>query len=93
MKKLSQEHVAKMNSAREAARKTQPKVNVSTLQRRRKNPEELPSRTLAIRNYCRECLGWDAAEHSSLTAAVKACTVRACWLHPYRCGAVDPEEY
>lgn len=87
--KLTEEHKRKMQLAR--GKSVSP--NVRGIHMRRKEPGEVSSRSDAIKNFCRECLGWDSGGCGSMAAAVKACNVRCCWLHPYRMGAVDPEEY
>lgn len=60
--------------------------------RRRRHPGEVVTRSASIRNFCRECLGWDAAGCGSLAAAVAECSARECWLWPWRNGAIEVDD-
>jgi len=59
---------------------------------RRREPDQVPSLSTAIRAQCRECCGWDADGHQSLAANVEACPARECWLWPWRSGALLADE-
>ncbi|MFH1731225.1 MAG: hypothetical protein ABIF82_06205 [Planctomycetota bacterium] len=55
-------------------------VQRGVLRRRRREPHEIikpPSK--AIRSFCLECVGWNAAE-------VERCSAPECHLWPYRMG-------
>lgn len=56
---------------------------------RRRLPGEVVTRSAAIRNFCRECLGWDPAGAGSMAEAVRRCTTEECWLHQWRNGPLD----
>lgn len=49
------------------------------VRRRRRSPGELATPLTAIRNHCLECCGYNSGE-------VSRCSVRQCWLYPYRSG-------
>lgn len=50
--------------------------------RRRREPGECAGRSVAIRNHCIECMGYNATE-------VRECTSPKCWLYPWRMGRLD----
>jgi hypothetical protein len=52
---------------------------VRTVLRRSRRPGEVAIRSIAIRNWCLECVGWEFCE-------VTRCTGRDCWFRPYRMG-------
>jgi hypothetical protein len=58
-------------------------MKTTTIARRRRHPREVATPRTAMRNFCLECMGWDAAE-------VKCCTAPACWLWPYRLARTGP---
>lgn len=66
-------------------------INCRKLKRRRRKPGEVATRTVAIQNMCRECMGFTADDMPSLAATVKACTAYECWLWPWRNGKIDEE--
>ena len=47
-------------------------------------PGEVATRSVAIRNHCLECCGYNNAE-------VRRCSGPECWLYPYRMGTLDRE--
>jgi hypothetical protein len=55
----------------------------TTIARRRRHPGEVATPRTAMRNFCLECMGWNAPE-------VGKCTAPACWLWPYRLGQSGP---
>ena len=55
------------------------------IQKRPRKPGEIPTRKQAIRNFCVQCMGYEAAE-------VRRCTAPGCWLYPYRMGTVTKEK-
>ena len=59
-------------------------TNVQRLVTRRREPHEIPSRTYAIYNQCRECRGWEG-DGRSLAEEVAACPNDSCLLWPLRC--------
>lgn len=58
---------------------------------RRREPGELISRSAAIRNHCRECVGWHAGGLGSVAAAIRECPAVECWLWPWRNGPMGRE--
>ena len=50
-----------------------------TILRRRRNPDEVTTARIAIRNHCLECVGYVVSE-------VERCTSPECWLYPWRMG-------
>ncbi len=52
--------------------------------KRRRQPEEIPTARVAIRNHCCECVSWVLSE-------VEKCTAPECWLYPWRLGKTPPE--
>ena len=66
--------------------KTRPRcaINMRRLVKRRREPHEIPSRTYAIYNRCRECRGWEG-DGRSLAEEVAACPNDSCLLWPLRC--------
>ena len=48
-----------------------------TILRRRRNPDEVTTARIAIRNHCLECVGYVVSE-------VERCTSPECWLYPWR---------
>jgi len=62
------------------------------LVKRRRCKNEIPSRKVAIKNHCWECMGWDSGGLSSVSANVKACTAKECWLYPWRNGPVEGDK-
>ena len=48
-------------------------------QARRRKPNECARPLQAVRNFCVECMGYNANE-------VKRCTAPQCWLYPLRMG-------
>lgn len=80
---------------RERARQAKarsPKVNMRSLVRRDRVEGELPTSRLAIQNFCRSCLGFEADDGRTLRASVAACEAQHCWLWPYRVGGQVKEE-
>jgi len=69
----------------------QGKINCRTLERRRRRLHEIPTKAVAIRNFCRECLGFDSGGEGSLQAAIAKCPAYECWLYPWRNGKLDEE--
>jgi len=65
--------------------KTRPRcaINMRRLVKRRREPHEIPSRTYAIYNQCRECRGWEG-DGRSLADEVAACPNTDCLLWPVR---------
>jgi len=59
-------------------------INMRRLVKRRREPHEIPSRTYAIFNQCRECRGWEG-DGRSLAEEVAACPNDSCLLWPLRC--------
>ena len=55
-----------------------------TVVKRRREPDEFPTATVAIRNFCLECVGYNHAE-------VTKCTDPGCWLFPRRERKTPPE--
>lgn len=91
---MTEEQKEKLRRGREnSVPKDKVNPNVRGIQVRRKESHEIASRSYSIQNYCRECLGWDRGDSKNLAQAVRDCNVRACWLHPWRCGVPSPEEY
>lgn len=72
--KLSEERLKALLEGREKAAK---QVNAKGVKRRRRKPDEVASRSIAIRNFCLECMGY-------LSPEVEQCTDIGCWLYPYR---------
>jgi len=68
-------------------------INMRRLVKRRREPGETPSMKCATQNFCRECMGWDAAESGSLAQAIRECSAAECWLYPWRTGKLDVETY
>jgi len=58
---------------------------ITTVKKRRREPGEIATRAIAIRNHCLECTGYIPAE-------VKICCGPKCWLYPYRLGRETTEE-
>ncbi len=52
---------------------------ITRILRRRREPGEVATPIIAIRNFCLECCGYQPSE-------VKLCTAPKCWLYPYRFG-------
>ena len=52
---------------------------VTRLKTRDRKPDEIPTARVAIRNFCRACMGYQPT-------LVKGCTDPACWLYPWRVG-------
>jgi hypothetical protein len=76
-------------AAIEARRRRSSKINVRTLKRRDREPGEFPTTRVAIQNFCRSCMGYEADDYSSLKARVQDCAAQHCWLWPYRVGALE----
>ena len=57
---------------------TAPK-RVSRILKRRREPGEIATPIVAMRNFCLECCGYVLSE-------VELCTAPKCWLFPYRFG-------
>jgi len=57
-------------------------IKISSIQTRRREPDEIPIARVAIRNHCLECAGYSPSE-------VKACTAIKCWLYPWRLGSPE----
>jgi hypothetical protein len=66
--------------------KTEPRcaINMRRLVKRRRKPSEIPSRSYAIYNRCRECRGWEGDDRT-LAEEVAACRNTRCRLWPVRC--------
>jgi hypothetical protein len=64
--------------ARQAAAPTAPK-RVTRILKRRREPGEIATPVVSIRNQCLECCGYQPSE-------VELCTAPKCWLFPYRFG-------
>jgi len=79
---MDADRLAKMGEKRREY--TSPVSCVGLFDRRRK-PGEITNRTQAIRNFCRECMGWVP----SVTDEVRRCCAPECWLYPWRNGKVD----
>ena len=47
--------------------------------RRRREPDEIPTARVAVRNHCLECVGYVVKD-------VERCTAPECWLYPWRLG-------
>jgi len=70
---------------REGAPKNQEnRINMGRLVKRRREPDEIPSRTFAGYNHCRECRGWEGDDRS-LAEEVEACPNHQCELWHVRC--------
>jgi len=67
--------------------KTEPRcaINMRRLVKRRRKPDEIPSRTYAIYNHCRECRGWEGEDGRSLAEEVLACPNDQCEFWVVRC--------
>lgn len=46
---------------------------------RRREPNEIPTARVAIRNHCLECMGYSPKE-------TELCESKNCWLYPWRFG-------
>ncbi len=57
---------------------TAPK-RINRMMKRRREPGEVATPIMAIRNHCLECCGYQPSE-------VELCTAPKCWLFPYRLG-------
>ena len=68
-----------MPEARKARRTVGKKKLINRVVRGPRQPGEVATRKYAIRNFCLECMGYNAAE-------VRRCTAPECWLYPYRLG-------
>ena len=66
-------------------------INHTTLARERRKRGQIAGRTVAVQNFCRECMGFDPGDSGSLSGAVKNCTAHECWLWPWRSGPLDPD--
>lgn len=59
-------------------------INITTLVRREREPGEMPTRGIAIQNFCRSCLGFEPDNGKTLRQSVLDCDTQSCWLWPYR---------
>jgi hypothetical protein len=59
------------------------------LYNRRRLPGEVVTRSAAIQNFCRECLGWNSGGLGSLAENIRSCDCQECWLWPWRNGGLD----
>jgi len=64
-------------------------VNMKNKVNRRRKSGEIANRKLSIQNFCRECMGWDKGDCSSLSENIRECTAPECWLYPWRNGKLD----
>lgn len=68
------------------------KVNFRQLVNRRRRPDEIPSRKVAVENFCRECMGWESGYPGvRVKEGVRRCTATECWLYPWRVGPLEEE--
>jgi hypothetical protein len=79
-------------AARETRRLRSERVNMKSLVRRDREPGEVPTRTLAIQNFCRSCLGFEADDGKTLRQSVLDCESQTCWLWPYRASRAGGDE-
>lgn len=57
---------------------------ITTIQRRRREPDEIATLRVSVRNHCLECMGYSPD-------GVVECTAKKCWLNPWRTGKTPPE--
>lgn len=53
--------------------------HTGTIHRRERRAGEMPTARAAVRNFCLQCMGFQAEE-------VRLCTAPKCWLFPWRFG-------
>jgi len=61
------------------------------LAKRRRNPDEVVTRSAAIQNQYRGCMDWNSGGLGSIAEAVRQCPATECWLWLWRNGALDPD--
>lgn len=59
---------------------------------RRRKPGERMDRSFCIRNFCRECMGWESEGAGSMAEAIRACPAPECWLYTWRNGKEEVDE-
>lgn len=81
---------------REVARATRKRridrVNIRRLVRRERAPGEIPTARVAIQNFCRSCVGFEADDGKTLRQTVLDCEAENCWLWPYRATRAGGDE-
>jgi len=68
------------------------RINANHLFKRPREPHEIPTRTFASYNHCRECRGWEGDDRS-LAEEVEACPNHQCELWQVRCRTASKSAY
>jgi ribosomal protein L44E len=63
--------------------------NIGSPQKERRKPGQVATRSVAIRWFCYECMGFDSGGLGSVAAAVRDCPAKKCPLWPWRNGPLD----
>lgn len=79
-------------TARETRKRGSERVNMRVLVRRERKPGEIPTARVAIQNFCRSCVGFEADDGKTLRKTVLDCEAENCWLWPYRASRGGGEE-